>query len=100
MDCNDALGLMPDLVEWADQYQAEIEKQCSARASQIESLLIVGDFDAIREWLDQWQSEDKAPDSPRNRYQKVCSELREKRSHQHQQQLYGSVIDRITGKGT
>jgi hypothetical protein len=88
------------LLDWADQYRGELEKQSSARAAQVESLLIAGDFDAIREWIDQWQLEDKAPDSLRNRYQELRSELRKERYRQRQQQLYGSVIDRITGKAS
>lgn len=55
--------------EWADQYQSEINKQASQRAAQIESLLISGDFNAIREWLDMWEEEDKDPDSLRQKYQ-------------------------------
>ncbi len=91
---------MTELSEWADQYRAEIEKQSSARAAQIESLLIAGDFDAIREWLDQWQSEDKEPGSLRSRYREARQELRQERYRQRQQQLYGSVLDRITGKAS
>lgn len=41
--------------EWADQYQSEINKQASQRAAQIEYLLMSGDFNAIREWLDMWE---------------------------------------------
>jgi hypothetical protein len=91
---------MTELSEWADQYRAEIEKQSSARAAQIESLLIAGDFDAIREWLDQWQSEDKEPGSLRSRYREARLELRQERYRQRQQQLKGSVLDRITGKAS
>jgi exonuclease III len=86
--------------EWAEQYRRELEKQSSARASQVESLLFAGDYDAIREWIDQWQQEDETPDSLRSRYRKVRSQLRKERHRQHQRQLYGSVIDRITGKST
>lgn len=87
---------MTQLQEWASQFCAELEKQSSARAAQVESLLISGDFDAIREWLDQWESEDKAPDSLRSSYREVRSELRKERHRQHQRQLYGSVVDKIT----
>lgn len=52
-----------ELSEWADQYRNEIEKQSSARAAQVESLLFSGDYEAIREWLSEWESEDKSPDS-------------------------------------
>jgi ribosomal 50S subunit-associated protein YjgA (DUF615 family) len=91
---------MTQLQEWADQYRAEIEKESSARAAQVESLLIAGDYEAVREWLDQWESEDKAPGSLRSRYRETRSELRKERYRQSQHQLYGSVIDRIIGKGT
>jgi hypothetical protein len=91
---------MTQLSEWADQYRAEIEKECSARAAQIESLLIAGDFDAIREWLDQWEAEDKAPDSLRSRYREARSELSKERYRQHQQRLYGSVLNKIAGKAS
>jgi hypothetical protein len=89
---------MIQLQEWACQYQAELEKQSSARAAQLESLLTAGDFDAIREWVDEWQQEDKDPDSLFQRYRSVRSELRQERYRQRQHQLYGSVIDRITGR--
>ncbi len=89
---------MTQLQEWAEQYQAEIEKESSARAAQIESLLIAGDFEAIREWLAQWEEEDKAPGSVRQRYRSVRSELRKQSYRQRQQQLYGEVIDRMKGK--
>lgn len=91
---------MTQLLDWADQYRGELEKQSSARAAQVESLLITGDYESIREWLDQWEAEDKAPDSLCNRYREVRSELRKERYRQRQQQLYGSVLDRITGKAS
>jgi hypothetical protein len=91
---------MTQLQEWADQYRSELEKQSSARASQVESLLIAGDYEAIREWLDEWEAEDKNPDSPRQQYRKVRSSLRQERYRQRTQQLYGEVIDRITGRAS
>ena len=91
---------MTQLQEWAEQYRSELEKQSSARAAQIESLLTAGDYEAIREWLDQWEQEDKAPDSLRYQYRSARLELRQERYRQRQQQLYGEVIDRITGQGT
>ncbi len=51
---------MTQLSDWASQYRSDLEKQSSARAAQVESLLTVGDYEAIREWLDQWEQEDKA----------------------------------------
>jgi hypothetical protein len=89
---------MTELSEWADQYRAEIEKQSSARAAQVESLLTAGDYEAIREWLCEWEAEDKAPDSLCNRYCQARSQLREERYRQRQ--LYGSVLDKITGVST
>ena len=86
--------------EWAEQYRSELEKQSSARASQLESLLFAGDYEAIREWIDEWEQEDKKPDSIRQQYRSVRSELLKERYRQHQHQLYGSMLDRITGKGT
>jgi hypothetical protein len=62
---------MTQLQEWASQYRAELEKQSSARASQIESLLTAGDYDAIREWIEQWEAEDKGEDSIRSSYLQV-----------------------------
>ena len=91
---------MTQLLQWAEQYRSELEKQSSARAAQIESLLTTGDYEAIREWLDQWEQEDKAPDSLRYQYRKARRELRKERYRQRQQQLYVSILDKITGKGT
>lgn len=90
---------MTQLSEWADQYRSELEKQSSARAAQVESLLTAGDYEAIREWLDQWEAEDKAPNSLHNRYREARSKLREERQRQRQRQLYGSVLDKIMGRG-
>jgi hypothetical protein len=82
--------------EWAEQYRAELEKQSSARAAQIESLLNAGDYEAIREWLKEWESEDKASDSVRSLYREARSQLRKQRYRQRQQKLYGSIINKIT----
>lgn len=96
----DRRDCMTELSEWADQYRAEIEKRSSARAAQVESLLTAGDYEAIREWLSEWEAEDKAPDSLRNRYCQARSQLRKERYRQRQRQLYGSVLDKITGVST
>ncbi len=87
------------LSDWVDQYRAELEKQSSARAAQVESLLTAGDYEAIREWLSQWLAEDSSRDSLLNRYREARSQFREERQRQRQQQLYGSVINRITDRG-
>jgi hypothetical protein len=87
-----------ELSDWVEQYRAELVHQSSARATQVESLLTAGDYEAIRSWVDQWETEDKAEDSLYKRYRSARSELRKERYRQRQQQLYGSVIDRITGK--
>ncbi|HEY9707700.1 MAG TPA: hypothetical protein V6D48_05800 [Oculatellaceae cyanobacterium] len=89
---------MTELSDWADQYRGDLEKQSSSRAAQIEALLMSADYEAIAEWLQQWQAEDNTRNSLYQRYRKARSELREERYRQRQQRLYGSVIDRITGK--
>lgn len=91
---------LTELSDWADQYRAELEKQSSARAAQVESLLMAGDYPAIAEWLQQWQAEDKDPESIYQRYRNARSSLRKERYRQRSQQLYGSVIDRITDKAS
>ena len=91
---------MTQLQDWADQYRSELEKQSSARAAQIESLLTAGDYEAIREWLSLWEAEDKAPNSLYQQYREARRELRQERCRQRQQQLYGSVINKITGKAS
>jgi len=96
----DRRDCMTQLSDWADQYRAELEKQSSARACEIESLLNAGDYEAIREWLNQWEEEDKEPGSLRSRYRETRQELRQERYRQRQHQLYGSVLDRITGKAS
>ena len=65
--------------EWVEQYRGELEKQCSARAAQVESLLFAGDFEAIIDWLNQWQQEDERHNSPRNGYRRAVSEYRQVR---------------------
>ena len=100
-DCKgDRRDCVQELSDWADQYRSELEKQCSAHAAQVESLLIAGDYEAIREWLNQWQQEDKDPDSIRQRYRETRRKLRQERYRQRQRQLYGSVLDKITGKAS
>jgi hypothetical protein len=99
-NCTEYCGgfdLMSQIQDWAEQYRTELEKQSSARAAQVESLLIAGDFDAIGEWLAQWESEDKAPDSLSSRYRQARCELRKERYRERQRQLYGSVVEKITG---
>jgi hypothetical protein len=96
----DRLHCVQELSDWADQYHSELEKQSSARAAQVESLLIAGDYEAIREWLTQWEEEDKVSGSLRSRYRETRRELRQERYRQRQHQLYGSVLDKITGRGT
>ena len=65
---------MTQLAEWADQYRAEIEKQASARAAQLESLLIVGDYQACREFLDMWESEKYRQTVTRLQMSRLCTE--------------------------
>ncbi len=89
-----------ELSEWADQYLAELEKQSEARAAQVESLLTVGDYEAIREWLDHWLAEDSSIHSLLNRYREARSRFREARQGHRRRQHYGEVIDRITGKAS
>ncbi len=96
----DRRDCLTELSDWVDQYLAELEKQSDARAAQIESLLTAGDYEAIREWLSEWESEDKEPGSLRSRYREASLELRQERYRQRQHQLYGSVINRITGKAS
>jgi hypothetical protein len=77
-----------------------LEKQSEARAAQVESLLTVGDYEAIREWLDHWLAEDSSIHSLLNRYREARSRFREARQGHRRRQLYGEVIDRITGKAS
>jgi hypothetical protein len=77
-----------------------LEKQSEARAAQVESLLTVGDYEAIREWLDHWLAEDSSIHSLLNRYREARSRFREARQGHRRRQHYGEVIDRITGKAS
>ncbi|HEY9597081.1 MAG TPA: hypothetical protein V6D33_05375 [Cyanophyceae cyanobacterium] len=91
---------LQELSDWVEQYRSELEKECSARAAQVESLLIAGDYEAICEWLREWEQEDKVPGSLRFRYRSARSELRQERFRQRQQQRYGTMLDKITGKAS
>lgn len=64
------------LNEWLEQYQAELEKQASDRSARVESLLIIGDFQKIRELLEAWEKEDKKPNSVRQEYNKISQEMK------------------------
>lgn len=96
----DRSDCIAELSEWADQYLAELEKQSDARAAQVESLLTAGDYEAIREWLAQWLAEDSSIHSLLNRYREARSRFRKARQRHRRRQLYGEVIDRITGKAS
>ncbi len=67
-----------DLTEWADQLRAELERQSSARAAQLESLLNAGDYLAIQEFCNEWHSDDSQPNSLWQRYQQTRVLLRQK----------------------
>ncbi|HEY9650930.1 MAG TPA: hypothetical protein V6C95_09720 [Coleofasciculaceae cyanobacterium] len=67
---------MTQLEEWLDQYRAELEKNASQRAATIEGLLIAGDYQACRDWLDQWQEEDNCEESPAYKYNQAKTLLR------------------------
>lgn len=73
---------MTQLQDWASQFCAELEKQSSARAAQVESLLFCGDYQAIREWLAQWEAEDAEPESLRVKYRQTIEKLRRLRQSQ------------------
>jgi exonuclease III len=73
---------MTRLQDWASQFCAELEKQSSARAAQVESLLFCGDYQAIREWLAQWEAEDAEPESLRVKYRQTIEKLRRLRQSQ------------------
>jgi hypothetical protein len=64
------------LSDWCDQYRAELEKNASERAAIIEGLLLVGDYQACRDWLDQWQEEDNSEESPAYKYNQAKTLLR------------------------
>lgn len=59
--------------DWVDQLQAELEKQSSARAATLEGLFSTGDYEAIRDWLAEWEAEDGSPESLIKRYQAILS---------------------------
>lgn len=61
--------------DWADQYQAEVEKQAADRAATLEGLFRAGDFEACHDWLFQWEAEDKAPDSVGHKYRQTLQTL-------------------------
>jgi exonuclease III len=87
---------MTQIQDWADQFCAELEKQSSARAAQVESLLFTGDYQAIREWLDQWEAEDTEPDSLRVKYRQTVEKLRRLRQRQINGEASADVLGRTT----
>ncbi len=70
---------MNELLDWADQYRSELYKQSSDRAALIESLLFSSDYEAIQDWLKQWESEDNAPNSLVQKYRHTLNQLRSQR---------------------
>jgi fructose-bisphosphate aldolase class 1 len=80
--------------EWVEQYRGELEKQCSARAAQVESLLFVGDFEAIIDWLNQWQQEDERPNSLRKCYRRAVSESRQA-AWKARMKSYGKTLNKL-----
>jgi exonuclease III len=87
---------MTQLQDWASQFCAELEKQSSARAAQVESLLFCGDYQAIREWLEQWEAEDAEPESLRASYRQTVEKLRRLR----QRQINGEASADVLGGTT
>ena len=77
-----AVPTVTQVSEWASQYRGELQKQSSTRAAQVESLLTAGDYEAIREWLEEWEAEDKALNSLFQQYRSARQELREERYRQ------------------
>jgi hypothetical protein len=63
------------LADWADQYKAELSKQSADRAALLEGLIFASDFDAIIDWLNQWQQEDSAKDSLAQKYRQTLTLL-------------------------
>lgn len=57
--------------DWLDQLRADIEDQATARVDTLESLFRTGDFEAIRDWIDEWEKEDQHFNSLRVRYSKA-----------------------------
>jgi hypothetical protein len=53
-------GDEPPNKQWADQRQAEWEKECANRAALLESLMLRRDWVACRSWINQWQAEGEA----------------------------------------
>jgi|GEM_PF-6407853 len=68
-----------NLADWADQYRAELEQLAANRAATLEPLLRAGDFEACRDWLDEWASEDREPDSLASRYRQTLSRIKRDR---------------------
>ena len=75
--------------DWADQIRAELEKQAANRAATLESLFLSNDYEAIRDWLAEWEMEDSSPDSLTNRYQQTLSLLRIERQLNQRQCFRG-----------
>ncbi len=67
--------------DWAEQYRSELYKQSAERSALIEGLLFAGDYEAIQDWLKQWESEDAAPDSSTQKYKHALSQLQSHRKN-------------------
>lgn len=76
--------------DWADQIRAELEKQAANRAATLESLFFSSDYEAIRDWLNEWEMEDSSHDSLVNRYQQFLSLLQMERQLNQRQCFRGS----------
>jgi hypothetical protein len=70
------------LADWASQYKGELSKQSADRAALLEGLIFASDFDAIIDWLNQWQQEDSVPNSLAQKYQQTLTLLRLKQQCQ------------------
>lgn len=71
---------MTELFEWLDQYRSDLHKQSAERAALIEGLIFCSDYEAIQDWLKQWESEDAAPDSLAQKYRRTLEQLQSQRS--------------------
>lgn len=86
---------MSEQSEWMEQLSAELQKQASERVAKLESLILVGDFDAMLDWVREWEIEDQAKDSLFQRYRQARKQFRLERANQRMAS-YAQTLRKIT----
>lgn len=67
--------------DWADQYLHELQTQSEWRSNMLQGLIAAQDYEACREFIDEWEQDDKHPNSLAQKYNRAAGRLRQLRTN-------------------